>query len=124
MAWRTPKLRNAYRFRSMPLRCILGWQCSISSVAFIARVRDSAATCRPGDKGCGSEGDGRCHDGQESVDRMTRYLGDVFGHAEEENAEHDADRSEEHTSELQSLMRISYAVFCLKKKKKKKHIQK
>src|SRR3546814_2830523 len=32
-------------------------------------------------------------------------------------------RSEEHTSELQSLMRISYAVFCLKKKKQKiKHI--
>src|SRR3546814_2239821 len=30
-----------------------------------------------------------------------------------------AARSEEHTSELQSLMRISYAVFCLKKKKKK-----
>src|SRR3546814_8228892 len=29
------------------------------------------------------------------------------------------DRSEEHTSELQSLMRISYADFCLKKKKKK-----
>src|SRR3546814_4881979 len=36
-----------------------------------------------------------------------------------------ASRSEEHTSELQSLMRISYAVFCLKKKKQKctnKHI--
>src|SRR3546814_1549382 len=32
-----------------------------------------------------------------------------------------ADRSEEHTSELQSLMRISYAVFCLKKKKKNKY---
>src|SRR3546814_1251851 len=31
------------------------------------------------------------------------------------------DRSEEHTSELQSLMRISYAVFCLKKKNKTKH---
>src|SRR3546814_9371416 len=30
-------------------------------------------------------------------------------------------RSEEHTSELQSLMRISYAVFCLKKKTKKTH---
>src|SRR3546814_5192321 len=29
-------------------------------------------------------------------------------------------RSEEHTSELQSLMRISYAVFCLKKKRKRK----
>src|SRR3546814_1557558 len=38
-----------------------------------------------------------------------------------------AERSEEHTSELQSLMRISYAVFCLKKKKKtiqKKHQEK
>src|SRR3546814_6326806 len=36
-----------------------------------------------------------------------------------ENARHDERlvRSEEHTSELQSLMRISYAVFCLKKKK-------
>src|SRR3546814_5468758 len=32
-------------------------------------------------------------------------------------------RSEEHTSELQSLMRISYAVFCLKKKKKSRTIQ-
>src|SRR3546814_6261444 len=31
-------------------------------------------------------------------------------------------RSEEHTSELQSLMRISYAVFCLKKKKQLQHI--
>src|SRR3546814_4545465 len=30
-------------------------------------------------------------------------------------------RSEEHTSELQSLMRISYAVFCLKKKIKQRH---
>src|SRR3546814_2017702 len=32
-------------------------------------------------------------------------------------AQHRKQRSEEHTSELQSLMRISYAVFCLKKKK-------
>src|SRR3546814_5679478 len=32
-----------------------------------------------------------------------------------------AERSEEHTSELQSLMRISYAVFCLKKKKNTTH---
>src|SRR3546814_8396998 len=34
----------------------------------------------------------------------------------------EAMRSEEHTSELQSLMRISYAVFCLKKKKQIKHV--
>src|SRR3546814_1996945 len=33
-------------------------------------------------------------------------------------ADEDRNRSEEHTSELQSLMRISYAGFCLKKKKK------
>src|SRR3546814_6741792 len=32
-------------------------------------------------------------------------------------------RSEEHTSELQSLMRISYAVFCLKKKTKRQQLQ-
>src|SRR3546814_3013974 len=39
----------------------------------------------------------------------------------EDRRAHDAaaGRSEEHTSELQSLMRISYAVFCLKKKKKR-----
>src|SRR3546814_2275098 len=41
-----------------------------------------------------------------------------------EQEKHGITRSEEHTSELQSLMRNSYAVFCLKKKKKKqKQIQ-
>src|SRR3546814_3181731 len=35
-----------------------------------------------------------------------------------------ASRSEEHTSELQSLMRISYAVFCLKKKTRTRHREK
>src|SRR3546814_5729034 len=38
-------------------------------------------------------------------------------------AETRATRSEEHTSELQSLMRISYAVFCLKKKKTDKNMR-
>src|SRR3546814_2102859 len=37
---------------------------------------------------------------------------------------YEAARSEEHTSELQSLMRISYAVFCLKKKKENKNNKK
>src|SRR3546814_5722141 len=36
-------------------------------------------------------------------------------------SDHDPSRSEEHTSELQSLMRISYAVFCLKKKTQNQH---
>src|SRR3546814_3997991 len=43
---------------------------------------------------------------------------DVLIQGYEEIISPDEWRSEEHTSELQSLMRISYAVFCLKKKKK------
>src|SRR3546814_8654624 len=42
----------------------------------------------------------------------------------EKNVTQVIERSEEHTSELQSLMRISYAVFCLKKKKKTYKINK
>src|SRR3546814_7976470 len=47
--------------------------------------------------------------------------GDVEGNARREVGLDGAgdDRSEEHTSELQSLMRISFAVFCLKQQKKK-----
>src|SRR3546814_4886579 len=55
-----------------------------------------------------------------------RYPAIVITHgtdADERFANQENQRSEEHTSELQSLMRISYAVFCLKKKKKKKYIQ-
>src|SRR3546814_8193730 len=48
---------------------------------------------------------------------MERQL--ITGIAHDKN---EAKRSEEHTSELQSLMRISYAVFCLKKKKNKTHV--
>src|SRR3546814_8097621 len=41
--------------------------------------------------------------------------------AEDGRGDRAAERSEEHTSELQSLMRISYAVFCLQKKNNKTH---
>src|SRR3546814_1154579 len=59
--------------------------------------------------------EGAGHEAREGVDRNT---------GDDENAERGqrleqaavGERSEEHTSELQSLMRISYAVFCLKKK--------
>src|SRR3546814_2782606 len=64
--------------------------------------RRSALECRPGVRGTG-------HDtwrGGSSMKSLTDKTALVTG------------RSEEHTSELQSLMRISYAVFCLKKKKK------
>src|SRR3546814_10178734 len=68
--------------------------------------------------------------GSDTLDDIAGRLEDM---AQEQNAEidfrqsnheghlidwlHEAQRSEEHTSELQSLMRISYAVFCLKNKK-------
>src|SRR3546814_5244284 len=45
------------------------------------------------------------------------YTKVTYLHAKSEQIRYNASRSEEHTSELQSLMRISYAVFCLKKKK-------
>src|SRR3546814_6069754 len=48
---------------------------------------------------------------------LVQPFDDLLGHGQELFA---ARRSEEHTSELQSLMRISYAVFCLKKKTKMK----
>src|SRR3546814_2833661 len=50
--------------------------------------------------------------GQGLFDRSARQRG------RKDHPQPVAERSEEHTSELQSLMRISYAVFCLKKKKK------
>src|SRR3546814_9675792 len=53
--------------------------------------------------------------GRRSVRRCGKCLGDI-GAAQRR-------RSEEHTSELQSLMRISYAVFCLKKKKNNNKVQ-
>src|SRR3546814_4128453 len=59
----------------------------------------------------------QCGDGSEGPIREPPLLDE---HGEENGPEDarrfgDAGRSEEHTSELQSLMRISYAVFCLKK---------
>src|SRR3546814_2062204 len=51
---------------------------------------------------------------RDQTDRADRGNGDDDAAPEPDRAR----RSEEHTSELQSLMRISYAVFCLKKKKR------
>src|SRR3546814_7250847 len=60
----------------------------------------------------------------EDTPEMTRRRlrqANLFGPAGFVSADDGEVRSEEHTSELQSLMRISYAVFCLKKKKNIKH---
>src|SRR3546814_6569398 len=58
------------------------------------------------------------HFGEHEVEDATV---EVRGCRRRSTEHHHRMRSEEHTSELQSLMRISYAVFCLKKKKKKKN---
>src|SRR3546814_6804645 len=62
--------------------------------------------------------------GQDQLDAGDAFFGvDIDRHAAaivDHFATTVGERSEEHTSELQSLMRISYAVFCLKKKKPKK----
>src|SRR3546814_1878602 len=50
------------------------------------------------------------------VEGQHRHIRQMLAQELEQRPAHE--RSEEHTSELQSLMRISYAVFCLKKKKK------
>src|SRR3546814_4024731 len=52
------------------------------------------------------------------IEKRMKAKGVVEREHEDADLHEDASRSEEHTSELQSLMRISYAVFCLKKKKK------
>src|SRR3546814_7392853 len=57
-----------------------------------------------------------------TTERILYYTGKSYkiGEVHDGAATMDWMRSEEHTSELQSLMRISYAVFCLKKTKKQK----
>src|SRR3546814_8200422 len=78
------------------------------------RARYDAGADDRGDRLRGAVHRRECRDDRSLVLRQWREAhGDL---------RHDAKRSEEHTSELQSLMRISYAVFCLKKKKISKPI--
>src|SRR3546814_2643909 len=75
--------------------------------ACCGRIHHTGDVSRPGE-----------HETQRSG-KMLRYFPDAFRRGDMVFAAslNVAGRSEEHTSELQSLMRISYAVFCLKKKK-------
>src|SRR3546814_3732262 len=78
-----------------------------------------AAGCGGGDSGA-SAGERAEDDGE--VDGTITVLGassltDALAEVSAAFEDRHPGRSEEHTSELQSLMRISYAVFCLKKKK-------
>src|SRR3546814_7983329 len=86
----------------------------------------------PGDQEPARARTGQCPTRSERDDRRTWHEGermsdtavaaatpdpDPIGNVSTPPAHLPGERSEEHTSELQSLMRISYAVFCLKKKK-------
>src|SRR3546814_2048975 len=66
-------------------------------------------------EGAGDIGERMVGGDQAGLDLLIQSPRIALRHAEQ------ADRSEEHTSELQSLMRISYAVFCLKKKNNTEH---
>src|SRR3546814_6371673 len=67
--------------------------------------------------------DGGAGDEDRALQRIGGFAGKPVGDRRQQAVARDrggpTGRSEEHTSELQSLMRISYAVFCLKKKKHK-----
>src|SRR3546814_1831594 len=78
------------------------------------QARQQLAGGDPGRYQCGRQGEMALAHAQIGVERAQDRQDD------EADPLHRPPRSEEHTSELQSLMRISYAVFCLKKKKKKK----
>src|SRR3546814_9689169 len=97
-----------------------------TSVANLERIRQAARHVkREVDAG---------HEVAVVVSAMSGKTNELVGWVNEASPMHDAReydavvasgeqvRSEEHTSELQSLMRISYAVFCLKKKKNQIHI--
>src|SRR3546814_8615035 len=74
------------------------------------RCRSRAASARSRRKSCAA-----IWLAIETDDARLPFAGD---HGQPVSARYISARSEEHTSELQSLMRISYAVFCLKKKHK------
>src|SRR3546814_8423350 len=91
-----------------------------------ARPR-SSFTCKSAGPVYDSENMGEGHEADKDMRRTPGIAAAVMAALLAGYAPFAADaRSEEHTSELQSLMRISYAVFCLKKKKnnktKKTHI--
>src|SRR3546814_5011577 len=80
----------------------------------------SACTGQPGqDTGTRAERPRR-QANDEKIERSEPYArtGHMIGECGKGNRQCGRARSEEHTSELQSLMRISYAVFCLKKKQR------
>src|SRR3546814_6747377 len=100
---------------------ISDWSSDVCSSDLRHRHRDIAAAAEQHDRGSPYCGTARSFEPQSINLREIEILGDGDCQLGPLVDAHDrADRSEEHTSELQSLMRISYAVFCLKKKNKER----
>src|SRR3546814_6208529 len=97
----------------------------------LTRLTHSHVKRTIGLKGKAAIGPVKLHRGNTDIQRHTRNAGYAaflqqmfhFRKAAFDERQRAALRSEEHTSELQSLIRISYAVFCLKKKKIKHYTQ-
>src|SRR3546814_4072409 len=124
------KQKTAYDMR------ISDWSSDVcsSDLAFLPRARSTSRQASLGDRCRSGRPDQLPQAGPARPDGRTRWscLNRPFAMPEpvhawkflnqpifaQETATNPAKRSEAHTSELQSLMRISYAVFCLKKKKK------
>src|SRR3546814_8905135 len=98
------------RLKALPLK---GGAFAACGDAMVARRRHALMPMGPGDK----RRDDSCAYG--AIEEPPPTLCDPFSVTSRSGNGHGAafSRSEEHTSELQSLMRISYAVFCLQKKK-------
>src|SRR3546814_4377891 len=113
-------------------RCALvTWSSDVCSSDLYEAISDDPALFSSDERAILKLGLGR------NMVKSIRFWGDAFGLTRQAGGETRAtefadrlldpeagldrylERSEEHTSELQSLMRISYAVFCLKKKKRK-----
>src|SRR3546814_2527023 len=87
--------------------------------AFVSGADDTTAVTAGATLACGLNVPGGV--GHFRVLQIIRDSGGAAVAVSEADTTAELSRSEEHTSELQSLMRISYAVFCLKKKKTTQH---
>src|SRR3546814_3674266 len=121
------KQKTAYEMRisdwssdvcSSDLVQVLDRRVTAAHVAVDRRVADRVLALVAGSQHQPAELVAQRHQQRAAGARLQVLLGGVWLAALERIGQ----RSEEHTSELQSLMRISYAVFCLKKKKTKKKI--
>src|SRR3546814_3360313 len=95
-------------------RCSCAWRSTFGRIAMIACIKSAWRVAAIRDCNLArASGVRRIGSRQNAADQRARVIAQSL---RRQSAQH---RSEGHTSELQSLMRISYAVFCLKKKNKK-----